>query len=486
MDVQTRSSLLPIAMQASVLNTTFLTDGYGVLWLDEDLPSFVTREYALEPFELAQQDQSASVNWIVPTTSYTTELTCTHAQNGSSDGVYVTFFDGKNCTYSGITFKNGVDDNYLLQYIGYKDDAYLDYALESPTCPQTAAHEFFLIWARLSDGMVAGTNSTNTIAAFCETHYYFQPVSATVASLNSSVLSTTPTGPREVLTADYFNSTHFESLINVGYNGSDGAREYPDEVVLNVFSVVRNMGLSWPFNNLVSYALGASQRSAGEYSDPQLLFEAFERAHKLLFALAIHHLKASPQPVSNGMTAVISAEVQSIFVVRVFAILVEGFLAVVIASCLVLLVLYWRRTCCLRGDPASIQDVMKLLPLEDNSLKDFMDLDATDASALGTAIKGKCYMLQSRSEDRSPFPKPYLRRADICLPCGNSIANHEYLNKQNQPKVKAILPIEMSWYYGMPFLVVLSISIALLVMLYRMIKVSNGKSLDPEILYVKS
>ncbi|KAL9104313.1 MAG: hypothetical protein Q9187_008919, partial [Circinaria calcarea] len=304
-----------------------------------------------------------------------------------------------------------------------------------------------------SGGIIAGINSTNTIAAFCETHYYFQPVNATVASLNSSVIATTPTGPREVLTVDHFNSTHFESLINVGYNGTDGVREYPDRKVLSIFARVQHMELSWPYNNLVAYALGTSARSFEEYSDPHLLFQAFERAHKLLFALAINHLAASPQSVSNERTAIISTQVQSIFVVRLFAILVEGFLAIVIMSCLVLLVLYWRRTCNLAGDPASIEDVMRLLPLEENTLKDFIDLDAVDASALRTAIKGKWFTLRQTTqpgEDLSSSLRISLCKADIPLPCDGWTANQRYRNQSNRPRMKAILPIEMSWYYGLP------------------------------------
>ena len=479
--IQTRSPLVSLTDGMPTLDAAFLSDAYSVIWLDEELPGFVTWEYALEPFNLGGQYQTAFINWTVPSTSFFTELTCTPAQiDIMENSTSLLFSDGKNCTYTGLD-SSDFDAAYLLHYIGYQDGAKTDYALSS-SCPQTSAHEYLAVWAELKPTAIIGNDRgsyyNNFTAAFCEARYYSQPVNATVSSSNFSVVETVPTGPKVDLT-DQFDWTRYEYELNVGVTGRNDSqheaeKDFPDRIVLDMSTWLKGWSIESWYNNMIAFAIGSSGMTIEQFSDPRLMYRAFSRAHKLLFALALNRLVGSPQTQPNGKAARVIEEVNSIFVVRVFAILVECFLLIVAGGCLGVLVLNWRRRSNLAEDPASIRHVVRLLSRSANTLKEFMDLDDTDDKSLETRMSGKHYQLQRVVDDRSTLPQVVLSRAHKCLPYANPADEQCRRRKQPQLVAKAVLPYELSWYSGFPFIVILSSSIALLIALYERTRRLNG------------
>lgn len=478
--VQTRSLLASLTDGMPTLSAAFLSDAYGVIWLDEKVPGFVTWENALEPFDLGGQYQTAFINWTVPSTSFFTELVCTPAQIGiMENGISLSFSDGKNCTYTGLDSppeKLG----HLLHYIGYQNGANTDYALAS-SCPQTSAHEYLAVWAEVKPTAIIDNKQelkyVNFTAAFCEARYYSQPVNATVLSSNFSVLETVPTGPKVDLT-DQYDWTRYEYALNVGVTGRDDsqeeAKDFPDAIVLDMSTWLKSWSLQSWYNNMIAFAIGSSGMTIEQFSDPRLMYQAFSSAHKLLFALAVNRLVGSTQHQSNVKTATITEEVNSIVVVRVFAILVECFLLIVAGGCLGLLILNWRRKSNFAEDPASIMHVIKLLSRSGNTLKEFMNLDYRDDESLEARMRGRHYQLHRVVDDHFPVPQALLSRTHNCLPYVSPAEEQCWRRIRPHPVAKAVLPYELSWYSGVPFIAILSSSIALLIALYERTQRLNG------------
>jgi hypothetical protein len=90
--------------------------------------------------------------------------------------------------------------------------------------------------------------------------------------------------------SEIFNTSHFEYLLGVGIQPDDQRADYPDITLLDQTPQLTLYNVAWPNNNVVGFAIALNSVSVAELATPNLLREAFARAHKLLFPAAISTL----------------------------------------------------------------------------------------------------------------------------------------------------------------------------------------------------
>ena len=369
----THLGLLPVGKQARELTTGFMMTAYNEMWLNEDLPQFVMRDGALLPFVLdtieggrSTSDPhppyalSANDSWTATTTKYSTTLDCRPAETIGS-GSNLSYHNGKGCVIDpGMPGLGNVDPsiNVTALYIGYWMGQFIDFSLSGMGCSSLAnQHTFLAVWNVLSYGQWA------TTALFCETAYSYQLVNATILASNMTVIDVAPLEPAMSLSDEVFNITNFEYIINTGSPFVSKRADIVDTTVLiDQRSRLQKMGISpsSTTTNMVGFALGTTQLDIADYSNATTLATSFEKAHQLLFSLAVRSLLSNETVDPDPRPGVYRYHRRAITVVRSLALAVEMILGVVTALTLGLMFHSLTRTSELIRDPASLRDIMTM------------------------------------------------------------------------------------------------------------------------------
>ena len=172
-----------IEEQNSKFTNKSLLFAYKILWLEEDVPSFTTRNATFLPFALDAPAYSMVENatWTAETIMYSSTLECKPAKIASSN--LEAFYDnGKGCRSSAYAMPNGPVESLEALYIGYWTSPYNDYYLSGEDCAGVENERVSLaIWARNVFGQ-----STLT-GLFCEPSFWSQNVNLTVYRDNLTV-----------------------------------------------------------------------------------------------------------------------------------------------------------------------------------------------------------------------------------------------------------------------------------------------------------
>lgn len=465
--------LASLADQMERMTSNFLHEAYSVCWLGQAMPAFATRDYALAPFSniRLKGPEGSNATVTTQTTRYWTGLDCWSPSAIEMDFAnnLTTMSDGRGCVAQNVT---GFSTDGLETDIGSYEGLYIG-AQASPkygrtalwsTCPQFP-HLILLTWGTM---LRVGerpdySRGGNSVALFCEPAYYSQSVEATVAASNGSIISYNPTGSEQQLSDDLFNRTDFESIITVGVpsafdtagNWSQLMVDIADGTSLQQDPRVIGLGVSTARNSLASamvgFALGASQRAASDLLDPQVLQQAYEKAHKLLFALAMLHNFEAPGSTPQDATVTFTSE--SIRLIPTFAVITEVLLAVVVLICSSLLLMVPQRRLCLAKDPDSLANIM-MLSRSSQIQQVFSHMSAATDAQLNRCLKGTSFRL--KNENRG-FPLLEQTMDSSFEAKGAGIdGGDESLKKQRAKH----LP-EMSWSSSVLVLVVVGCSIAI-------------------------
>lgn len=121
---------------------------------------------------------------------------------------------------------------------------------------------------------------------------------------------------------------------------------------------LRTLNINLQGSFTAGFAVGATRLSAEAYMEREILIFSLEKAHKLLFALAINGIltTARNESAPTKLTATVS-----ISVVRPLAIVIEGLLGCAVVGVLSLMFISARRPSCLTKDPASLTDMAAML-----------------------------------------------------------------------------------------------------------------------------
>ena len=73
--------LIPVNLQSGALNANFLNEAYGLAWLNQSLPTFSTRQFAVLPFQpiTTRPKPSPTETWTTTTDTFRTSLSCSPA-----------------------------------------------------------------------------------------------------------------------------------------------------------------------------------------------------------------------------------------------------------------------------------------------------------------------------------------------------------------------------------------------------------------------
>lgn len=413
--IGTRSALLPLANQSTLLNNEILDAAYAVGWLGQPYPPFMTSDYALLPFYLEKDDSQSQqqTNWTATTTQLSTELPCWMAQyqRKTPTDIFNWYFqNGQGCNTT-ISINGALSQNYrsniTMEYFGYYpriEGMNFENQLLGPGCPARGnnTHQFLAVWA--SQQWTNDTSITPTVnltGIFCQPYYFKQQVMVSVATdgftpLNQSVR---PIAPREPLTEKEFNSTAFEFLIANGRPATAIPQDFPFANAMVQNARMLNLNLTTGVSNLVGFALAGSDAPITSYQDPRALQAAFSRAHKYLFSLAVNQLLVNDTNVANT-TAVTDFQQSGIIVSRIFSAVVEGLLLLV---AIFTVSLWW---CChtspsyLTTNPSSIARLVAIFRNGPETNELFRTADHADEKSLRELFQNDKFRL-ARGDDGS-------------------------------------------------------------------------------------
>ncbi|KFY30343.1 hypothetical protein V493_01977 [Pseudogymnoascus sp. VKM F-4281 (FW-2241)] len=405
----TTGSFMPLENQKVALHSQFLHTAYGVSWLDQKVPPYTTKEYALQPFSPTTSDVTYSGNetWSSSTLAYYTNLTCTPAIVKPSRASGYIFDDGNGCVTHEIVPQAPLSAKFLVMYIPYFDDPHNDWALKSENCTIEHSHKFLAVWGQAQNIEDTKFKKFGNISAqFCRPTYHIRPVTATVNATSRAVINIDHDNASDTdlpLPETDFNITNFEYIIGTGASqyhfGRPIGEDLPDMSLIQQLPRLLKFNISGPYNSMVGYGMAASSGQVKDLSDPSQMHKAFESAHKLLFATAVEAMITSKEPTTNERIGLVIDQPGSIIFVRSFSIVVEVFLAVVgILTCVLWLVYQQRRTN-MTQDPASISDIMRLVCNTKEPLRGFNDSGTLTTQLLGERLHGHRYRLNAYNKD---------------------------------------------------------------------------------------
>lgn len=473
---------LPLNEQRATLTALYAQSAYNIAWLNETLPPYMSRDFALAP--LGPQSELATVEnaevWTGRTTLFSVNVTCEQvrrtrnsyrAPNGTSEDSYQS---SSRCNYpaSQLHPSNYGQDNkteFEALHIGFDPnhlDPSADYGITyglhvSQFCPSNSSRIFLIGWSRKR-------SLVNTTILFCEARYYQQEVSATIALPHKSVVGVQPLGFPYPLPEGMFNATQFEEGMNMEMEKFQNRGDFPFSTWPEHNVRVKDMSLSLsPLPGIAAYAIATSQRPAIEYLNSTLLQQSYQAAYRILFARRIVEILS---PHLDSRTATLGERryrTQSVVVVPTFAYIVKGMLSVLTLFAITLLYFSITRPRKLATNPGSLASIMSLVADSSMVLDKFKGLDGASLKSLEHELKGKRYRLMSKGK---------LHDGDELLP------DHPRTPRRLASKVGLshgagipVQPTELRLWFGVAFVsfqVTLAIALA---SLHITIQRSNGR-----------
>ena len=455
----TSTSLIPIKTQASALNANFLNIAYGISWLGQKLPPFTTSEFAIPSFRPTSDISSLlpTETWTTEATAFVTNLTCSPAKTILTELTY-TFDNGNGCIVpdlalpdanhiSPISNANSAPHfaDFMLLYIGYYDDAQVDYSLQNPQCSIEHSNNFLALFASASSRTAQGVYS-NLTALFCVPSYHVTNISVVVNASSRAIMDWTRPEPEIIsdLPNGVFNKTAFEYILGAGVNPTRERSNFPDSAVLEQYPRLEHYNLTRPVSNMVGFAVALNPMKMEDLSQPVALQTAFQMAHQLLFTTALNVLTESiPLSMLNIRAGVRKDNPGAIVMVRSVSLVVECAFGLVALLTSCLWYMSHRRKSNLESDPDSIAGIMSIVHKLDSS-DVYYDGDGTLTSeATKRILTQKKFYLQAGAKTPQLM---VLEPSGLSVnKCAAFAANSEVRGEQLVP---AIQPPELQLWVG--------------------------------------
>lgn len=272
-----------------------------------------------------------------------------------------------------------------------------------------------------------------------------------------------PTGPKKPLPVDLVNITDFEWSLSQGYEFNNNRGEFLTSSWPNPQEQVRAKfpELYWDIYlpNMASFALGAYQRPAADYLDPEVLKDSYQAAYRLLLARKLADILIDDSKGGNRVLGTRHYSTQALIMVPTFVYVVEGLLGITfLVAILILAVPSWRRTV-LTSEPANLAAMMALTSNDTQMVQTMSDKDFATSQELEDLYQQTTFVL--RNNDQGPT---------LC--CDDTQATTGAVVSRNLSK--SILPVELSWCFGSAFLVLQGLVATALVFTYVSANFNNG------------
>ncbi|KAF2623217.1 hypothetical protein BU25DRAFT_414485 [Macroventuria anomochaeta] len=489
------SNFIPSSMQESGLGLRYAQSAYGILELNETLPSFMSRNYTLAPFK-AKTSHAPSGNldtWTTNTTVYSMDMQCqivdTFVQVGCDKGCRefpTTYFNtSAGCTVGLPDFVNntigtplriraGISDGkaryktFSTVYAGYyKDRSFpnnVNTTLQNSPCKGTVVAAFIRNKSKDTDP------PNNITAIACRPSYYEQNVEATINVVTKKPLELNFHGPKRPLSEVLFNSSLFEGTVASAISRSndiDRSDNLPGTVLPNYREGNNDLDLS-PYGpgsglqlpHMAAMAIAISEHRIADFLDPIVLQEAYESAYRLLFVRSMVDVLAtnfSDHTVETDGQRVVRTE--TLLFEPTFTYLVECLLGLVSLSAIALLCISIHESGYkkLIDEPGSIAATMAMVADDPRLISTFEDLDCCSTPYMKRKLLRRAYILDNHNS------QPHIYEAPPPAEAQQSLLHDPGEGVMDEPQViKAIKPAEFRSYVAVPFT---SLFVALLIIL---------------------
>jgi hypothetical protein len=398
-------SHMSMADQALQITANYTYSVANIVWLDERLPPFMTRDAAFTPFKLeTPRTPHADETWTAETTSYSVDVTCEPAILGSeekwssSQGCRLPdTFGPPDMDIVGNSIVGDVIKEYTPFFAGSSGNGGNVNWYLSPYCPKEAINVFFVVLRKNRNSK--DDPPANMTRLFCETVYHQQNVSATIRRSDGGVLEVAETAPRTLLAPGIFNTSVFQEQISnarqiLGVRGALPSSEWPDQRPQLSKLPVTISGSTREMSNIFGLAVGAYPKDIEDYMDPQVLTTALGAAHRLLFARAMVDVLATSYEETETFNGKKIYVTEAVRILPKFAYAVEAVLGVVILMAATLIAVTWCDAINLHTDPDSLSALMLLVNGQTGLLDQFSPHDQSSWALLKAETSGSTYELE--------------------------------------------------------------------------------------------
>ncbi|KAF2792711.1 hypothetical protein K505DRAFT_375878 [Melanomma pulvis-pyrius CBS 109.77] len=474
------TSFIPASEQETKLSTHFARSTYGIFMLNETLPPYMTRNYALTPFKPIDAEDQSDGNWTAPTTLYSLDLQCEEAQAVQKETFYESISYESSAGLGGCSFGSelwqvgnetigmppaGRTRNessgyftvkeFSARHVGYWGNDYADESLEG-YCADGANQTFLALFTR--NKKREDDPPQNATSIYCKSVYYSQDVNATVDVRTKRPLEVVPLGTKQPLAPNIFNTSLHESRLNRG-----GARQSVREDSLPITTFPTYEG-QLADTNLSMAQGGARQPMAAlaalidglpleQYINPEALGKSYEKAYRLLFVTSIVEVLDGNYVESKHADGQRHLSSEAVILEPVFTYIVEGLLSIVSIATVALLYLSVTREKNLQSDPNTIASVMSLVADNQPLLSELQRMDCCTMEEVENSFSHRRWKLVHDESQTGIIEVNHAMESEIPL-LGQC---------QKPPKevAKPIRPVEFRLLIAIPF-VGLFIALAIL------------------------
>ena len=489
------TNYLSISEQRDTLSAQSAHSVVNIMWLNETLPPFMTRDFMLAPFGPPSDGPLATAEtWTGFTQLFSVNTTCetpipwidtlNRTRVNSTWGCSI---PSPPAQISGTTGDGSKIFNAL--YFGWSnDDGSADHYLnDGQSCPRNESRTFLIQWSKAlaSNSELSAMTSEEQQAHFnvtnrwCRSNYYMQDVEAVITLPEKHVLSYRPRSAPRSLPVDMFNISDFEAAMNMGHERSTSRTDFPTIKWPDQESFLLNYPLNTAYlPKMAPFAIGVSQKSPDEYLQPATLDASYQSAYRLLFSRQMVNILSTEPNSSTTLTGQRQFTTQAIFLVSAFTYLAEAFLGLtVILACWLLS--FSKRVSRLRSDPSTISAMMSLTADNESLLGSFKSLDQKSNTDLEKIFASRRFRISQDGLDRAN--QLVLDQISSDSTSVMEIPEYNSFSRQNSTEeniIRGVQPLEFKNKTGLAFF---SLQIALLVVIsvfFIFITMQNGRSLN--------
>jgi hypothetical protein len=465
------------------------TSAANILWLNETLPGFMTREFALAPFgplkDNLEYDSGSLSLWTGTTTLFGVNTTCEEPITWLDPTLgNTTYFNSTwGCQIEApapqtVAYSSDETRNFVSLYAGFGNaDGSALYSIDERYCsPQSSSFFIQHVESLIAFADLQTMNDTqayahiNATSRWCRASYYMQKVRATVKLPNHDVLSVYALDEAEDLPPDMFNVTDFEDSMNIGKTEDLNrtmfpTSNWPDQTGF-LFDTPLDLDTLPP---MVPFAIGTTQLPIQEYLSGTILDESYQAAYRILFARHVAGILS--QNLDNKTTAngEYQGTTQAIAVVATFALIAQGILVATICLSLWLLTISVTRPLHLSSDPSTIEGLMRLTANSDKLIDHFKCTDQASNEKLRRLFGNDEFEL------RPPDTLKQLNLRKTNEMSDEKTAPVHSTSVEEASLVPGVQPHELSLSIGIAFLLILFFLILVIAILFIRALRNNGQ-----------
>lgn len=390
------------------LSALYAQSVYNIAWLNESLPTFMTKDLMLAPFGPHANDSVLETNasYTGYTTSYSLDLIC-EPPTSSSNGAGMIYYESINgCNFSAPTFRpaggNDTSKPYDAFYAGHmgSDGTQNWYLEDSFSCPDS----FFARWSKSNTTEIesrtldslGNVGQADFTALFCTIHYHQQDVEATIALPDNSVLQVVPYGENKALPIHLIDTTEFERYSMNEQQTPLSRLDYPYTTWPSQDTELLSMPLNLDYiPQMAAFAIGAYRRPIEDYLDPITMRMSYQAAFRLLFARRLSDIFSRDLTLLDLRDTVRRYDTQAVVVIPGFAYAVLSLLGMIICLSLVVLRHVCSRSNGLRKDPSTIAALMDLSCADPTLVATFAHIGTLPMHKLEAEMRGRILAIEA-------------------------------------------------------------------------------------------